>query len=67
MKVVALNGSPHTERGGTASIMGPLLKGMEQAGAEVELFYLYKLDIKPCLGCYSCRGRTPGEISCTKA
>jgi multimeric flavodoxin WrbA len=61
MKVLALNGSPHAENGQTASIMAPFLKGMEEAGADVELFYVYKLDIKPCLGCHSCWGRTPGE------
>lgn len=63
MRVLALNGSPHLEKGGTASILGPFLEGMEEAGAEVELFYVYQLDIKPCLGCHSCWNRTPDQCA----
>lgn len=61
MKVVALNSSPNMERGGTASILTPFLEGMEEAGAEVELIYLRKLDINPCLGCGTCWSKTPGK------
>jgi multimeric flavodoxin WrbA len=51
------------EKGQTASIMGPFLDGTEEAGAKVELFYVYQLDINPCLGCYSCWRKTPGECA----
>ena len=61
MKVVALNSSPNMESGGTASILNPFLEGMREAGADVELFYVHKLKINPCLGCGTCWSRTPGE------
>lgn len=61
MKVVAFNSSPNMARGGTALILAPFLEGMEEAGAEVELFYLRKLEVKPCTGCFSCWLKTPGK------
>lgn len=61
MKVLALNSSPKMEKGGTALILNPFLEGMAEAGAEVELFYLRKLEIKPCLGEFACWFRTPGR------
>jgi len=61
MKVLALNSSPNMEKGGTASILTPFLEGMEEAGAEVELLYLHKLKIGPCLGCGTCWSKTPGQ------
>jgi multimeric flavodoxin WrbA len=61
MKVLAINGSPHMQKGNTALILGPFLEGMREAGAEVELLYTSKLDIKPCLGCFSCWIKTPGR------
>jgi multimeric flavodoxin WrbA len=63
MNVLALNGSPHRSKGGTASIMGPFLEGMESAGAQVDRLDVYALDIKPCRGCHSCWFRTPGECA----
>lgn len=61
MKVLAINGSPHMGKGNTALILQPFLEGMEEAGAEVELLYTRKLDIKPCLGCFGCWIKTPGK------
>ncbi len=49
MKVIAINGSPKVDDGNTARILNPFLEGMEEAGAEVELFHTRKLKIKPCL------------------
>ncbi len=60
MKVLAINGSPHAEKGNTALILGPFLDGMKQAGAEVDLFYTKKMKINPCLGEYNCWLKTPG-------
>jgi multimeric flavodoxin WrbA len=60
MKVLAINGSPHGEKGNTALILTQFLDGMKQAGAEVELFYTRKLKINPCLGEYNCWYKTPG-------
>jgi multimeric flavodoxin WrbA len=63
MKVVAINASPKMERGNTAAIMIPFLEGMEEAGAEVELFYTRNLQIHPCQGDLACWANTPGMCS----
>lgn len=63
MKVLAFNSSPRMEKGNTALILTPLLEGMREAGAEVELFYNRKLKINPCLGCFNCWLKTPGECA----
>jgi multimeric flavodoxin WrbA len=34
---------------------------MEQAGASIELIYVSKLKIRPCIGCFKCWGETIGE------
>ncbi len=61
MKVVAINSSPMMGKGNTALILTPFLAGMEEAGAEVSLFYTGKLDIRPCQGEFHCWTRHPGE------
>jgi multimeric flavodoxin WrbA len=61
MKVLAINSSPRMERGNTALILEPFLEGLREGGADVELFYARKLKIAPCLGCFSCWTKTPGE------
>lgn len=61
MKVLAINSSPHMAKGNTAMILIPFLDGMKEAGAEVDLINLKKLNVKPCLGCLSCWTKTPGK------
>ena len=61
MKVVAINSSPLMGKGNTAVVLDPFLEGMREAGAEVELLYTKKLDIKPCQGDFICWTKTPGE------
>ena len=61
MKVLAINGSPHRDKGNTALILRPFLEGMDDAGAGVELLHTRDLDIKPCLGCFACWIKTPGK------
>ncbi len=61
MKVLAINGSPKMERGNTALLLAPFLEGMEEAGAEVELFYTKRLKIEPCQGEFNCWFKTPGK------
>ncbi|MBP2639805.1 MAG: NADPH-dependent reductase [Firmicutes bacterium] len=53
-KVVALMGSPR-KNGNTATIIGEILKGAQDAGAETNLFNLIDMNIKPCVACYYCR------------
>lgn len=47
-KVIAVNGSPNMERGDTAMVLSPFLKGMNEAGSDVETIYVNRLKIKPC-------------------
>ena len=61
MKVLAFNSSPNMGNGATALILAPFLEGMEGAGAEVELIYVHKLNVNPCLGCFACWLKTPGQ------
>jgi len=61
MKVVAINGSPHGDKGNTALILGPFLEGMKAAGAEVKIFETKAMTVRPCQGEYGCWFRTPGQ------
>jgi multimeric flavodoxin WrbA len=59
---VAINGSPRMEKGNTALLLDPFVRGMEEAGAAVELSYASRMDIKPCAcGQMYCWYRVPGE------
>lgn len=60
MKVIAFNCSPKAEKANTALILDPFLKGLENAGAQVELCYTKNLKIKPCSGDLHCWFRKPG-------
>lgn len=60
MKVLAFNCSPRMAKSNTSLILDPFLEGAREAGAEVELVYLRKLKVKPCLGCFTCWLKTPG-------
>jgi multimeric flavodoxin WrbA len=61
MKVLAINSSPHKDKGNTALILTPFLEGMKEAGAEVELYYTLDLMINPCMGDHACQFKTPGK------
>ena len=61
MKVIAINSSPKMDKGITSLVLSPFLEGIKEAGANVELFYTKKLDIKPCQGDFSCAIKNPGE------
>ncbi|MFH1136228.1 MAG: NAD(P)H-dependent oxidoreductase [Pseudomonadota bacterium] len=62
MKVMALNSSPRVGNGSkTEMLLNPLIEGMREAGAEVEVVNLKDLKIKLCLGCFTCWSKTPGR------
>jgi multimeric flavodoxin WrbA len=63
MKVLAINGSPHMDKGSTALILNPFLEGIRSAGGDVELFYTGKLEIKPCSGDMGCWLKHPGKCA----
>jgi multimeric flavodoxin WrbA len=60
MKILAINGSPRGRNGNTDRILQSFLQGAREAGAETETIYLKDLEIKPCLGCFTCWTKTPG-------
>lgn len=61
MKVLAINGSPRGQTSNTPRLLDPLLDGMREQGPDVEELYLADLDVRPCMGCFSCWVRTPGR------
>lgn len=63
MKVLAINASPHMDKGNTAMILDPFLMGMREAGADVDLFFTRKLKIEPCHGDLSCWLKVPGTCA----
>ena len=54
MKVLVVNGSARKEKGYTARVLTPFIDGMKQAGASVDLLYAKQLNVKPCVGDFSC-------------
>ncbi len=61
MKILAVSSSPRGEgQSKSALMLGYLVEGMRQAGAEVEVVDLRKKTVKPCLGCFTCWTKTPG-------
>lgn len=58
---IAINGSPRMERGNTALVLDAFLRGMREAGSDVELFYASRLKVKPCTcGVMYCWYQKPG-------
>ena len=54
MKIVAVLGSPRPE-GNSAVLAQRLLESAEGQGAEVQTFFVNKMDFKGCQGCESCK------------
>jgi multimeric flavodoxin WrbA len=61
MKVLVMNGSPRKERGATGGLLKHFIKGMEEAGAEVDLLCSKGLELGDCRGCFNCWSTTPGK------
>ena len=53
-KVVAFIGSPR-KNGNTATLVAEVVKGAEAAGAQVKVFPINEMNIRPCQSCFSCR------------
>ena len=68
MNILAINGSPKGKRSNTWRLTSAFLDGIiawaengrKQAPA-IETLSVSTLDIKPCLGCFSCWRKTPGK------
>ena len=67
MKVLIINGSPKGERSNSYKLTRAFLEGMKLGteGNEKEFvteeIQVNRLDLKPCLGCFSCWNKTPGK------
>lgn len=62
MKLLILNGSPKCDRSNTMRVTTAFAEGFPE-GTEVETIDLYKKDIKPCLGCFSCWKSEDGKCA----
>jgi multimeric flavodoxin WrbA len=61
MKILAFNASPRKNQGTTDIILDHFLEAAEQAEAETKKHYIIDLDVKGCLGCFTCWTKTPGQ------
>ena len=59
-RILLLNGSPKTERSNTLRVAKAFLSGFPES-ASVERIDLYRSDIQPCRGCFSCWGSSAGH------
>jgi len=53
-RVVIALGSPR-KNGNSAALAGEVAKGAQAGGAEVDIFNLHEMNIKPCSACDECR------------
>lgn len=62
MKILVLNGSPRMDNSSTIQVTKAFVEGIkEENDCDVEYINISNLNIKPCLGCLSCWGKTEGE------
>lgn len=67
MKIFVINGSPKGSRSNTYKLTKAFLAGMKESAEnakedfEVEEVWVGRLEIRPCLGCFSCWNKTPGN------
>ena len=63
MNILVINGSPKGERSNTYQLTKAFLAGMWESGEALEIQELVvnRLDIRACLGCFSCWSKTPGQ------
>ncbi len=62
MNIFLINGSPKGKRSNTYRLSEAFLEGLSQgAQLTVRQAELSGLEIKPCLGCFSCWNKTPGS------
>lgn len=63
MNILVINGSPKGAGSNTYQLTTAFLEGMEQKLSNIETKELSvnRMDIRPCLGCFSCWNRTPGQ------
>lgn len=55
MKIIGINASPNGSSGNTGQVLTALLDGAREAGADVQVFLLGELTVKPCRSCRVCQ------------
>lgn len=60
MKVLAFNCSPKAAKSNTGLVLDSFLRGVTEAGGEVELRFTRDLKVRPCTGCLHCWFKKPG-------
>lgn len=63
MNVLVINGSPKGVKSNTYRLTTAFLEGMKQELQNIQTRELSSshMDIKPCIGCFSCWNCTPGQ------
>jgi len=68
MNILVINGSPKGEKSNTFRLTRAFLDGIstheegnDNQKTKIETLEINKLNIKPCLGCFFCWDKTPGE------
>ena len=63
VRILVINGSPKGEKSNTWKLSTAFLNGINQeiTEPETEILSLRDLQIKPCVGCFSCWSKTPGK------
>lgn len=63
MNILIINGSPRGERSNSWQLANAFVAGMGERGKPLETQELSvsRLNIRPCLGCFSCWSKTPGQ------
>jgi len=63
MNILVINGSPKGAKSNTYRLTTAFLEGMKQELQNIQIKELSigHIDIKPCIGCFSCWNRTPGQ------
>lgn len=62
MKVLMINGSPKGKKSNTYKLSTAFVEGVKEVSSvEYEEIQVNTLNIKPCLGCFSCWNKTPGQ------
>lgn len=63
MNVLVINGSPKGAGSNTYRLTSAFLDGMKQEiwNIQTKELSISRMNIKPCLGCFSCWNRTPGQ------
>ena len=63
MNILVINGSPKGEKSNSYQLTNAFLRGIKESDSEAAIRRrtVCQMDIRPCLGCFSCWNRTPGK------